>query len=73
MKNPKGIASGGSAVVYSVCWNDSSEFAIKKFVKSSKEEIINEVCYWHSLVYKAFLLLLLKFFIFSLDLFNDDS
>jgi len=40
------IASGASALVYYVCWKNTSTFAIKKFVKgSNKGAIINEVCY----------------------------
>jgi len=40
------IASGGTSLVYYVCWKNTSKFAIKKFVESSKNEaIINEVCY----------------------------
>ena len=46
LKNIKKVASGQSVLVYSVCWNDSSKFAIKKFIKSSeKEVIINKVYY----------------------------
>ncbi|UZO02599.1 uncharacterized protein OCT59_021078 [Rhizophagus irregularis] len=38
------ISSGASALVYNVCWKNTSKFAIKKFVgNSNKEAIINEI------------------------------
>lgn len=40
------VSSGASALVYNVCREDTTMFAIKKFRSSSKEAaIVNEVCY----------------------------
>ena len=48
------IGSGGFALVYAAYWkNTRTKFAIKQFVKSSTNEIDNEVClYFQILLFK---------------------